>query len=126
MWSFTSRTVWSRRFFESRFTPGTNDGAPANKPRRTDIAIRGTTMFQNMRVFVLVGSAATWIAPHVHGQAAAINGEISGSVTDSSGAAVVGAMVQIVNEGTGFKQSTRTTDTGLYRFNLVPLGTYEL
>src|SRR5215831_6829703 len=83
-------------------------------------------MFRHLGMFVLIGSAATWIAPFVHGQAAAINGEILGSITDASGAAVAGAAVQILNQGTGFKQATRTTDSGLYRFSLVPLGTYEL
>src|SRR5215831_4897422 len=83
-------------------------------------------MFRHLGMFVLIGSAATWIAPFVHGQAAAINGEILGSITDASGAAVAGAAVQIVNQGTGFKQATRTSDSGLYRFSLVPLGTYEL
>src|SRR5690348_17284252 len=88
--------------------------------------MRGTTMFRNLRIFVLLGSAATWIAPVAHCQAAAINGEISGSVTDASDAPVAGAIIQIVNQGTGFKQSTRTTGTGLYRFSLVPLGIYDL
>jgi len=77
-------------------------------------------------MFLLIGSSATWIAPFLHSQAAAINGEILGSITDASGAAVAGAVVQIVNQGTGFEQATRTTDSGLYRFSLVPLGTYEL
>ena len=47
------------------------------------------------------------------GQASAINGEITGTVTDPSGAAISGATVQIANTDTGFKQSTKTGETGL-------------
>ena len=64
-------------------------------------------MFRHLRMFLLIGSSATWIAPFLHSQAAAINGEILGSITDASGAAVAGAVVQIVNQGTGFEQATR-------------------
>ena len=47
-------------------------------------------------------------------------------MTDPSGAAISGATVQITNTDTGFKQSTKTGDTGLYRFTVLPLGTYEV
>jgi hypothetical protein len=60
------------------------------------------------------------------GQASAINGEITGTVTDPSGAAVAGAAVQITNTDTGFKQSGKSGDNGLYRFTVLPLGTYEV
>ena len=72
---------------------------------------------------VVLGLALT---ANVFGQAAAINGEITGTVTDPSGAAVSGATVQIGNTDTGFKQSTKTGETGLYRFTVLPLGTYEV
>src|SRR6266571_3186764 len=60
------------------------------------------------------------------GQASAINGEINGTITDPSGAAVAGAAVLATNAETGFKQSTKTGDAGLYRFTLLPLGSYEV
>ena len=60
------------------------------------------------------------------GQASAINGEITGTVMDPSGSAVAGATVQITNTATGFMQNQKTLESGLYRFTLVPLGTYEL
>ena len=62
----------------------------------------------------------------VFGQQSAINGEITGTVTDPSGAAISGATVQVTNVDTGFKQSTKTGDTGLYRFTVLPLGTYDV
>ena len=63
---------------------------------------------------------------NVFGQASAINGEITGTVTDASGAAVVGANVQITNVDTGFKQAGKASESGLYRFTVLPLGTYEV
>ena len=60
------------------------------------------------------------------GQASAINGEITGTVSDPSGAALPNATVQATNTGTGFKQEVKTVDSGLYRLTLLPLGTYDL
>jgi hypothetical protein len=62
----------------------------------------------------------------VFGQAAAINGQILGTVTDASGAAIAGAKVSAVNTGTGFTLATETEGSGLYRFNVLPLGMYDL
>ncbi len=75
---------------------------------------------------ILVLSAALAVAPHSFGQASAANGEITGAVTDPSGAAIAGATVQATNTGTGFKQSAKTGDTGIYRLSLLPLGSYDL
>jgi hypothetical protein len=66
------------------------------------------------------------VMPQAYGQAAAINGEITGVVTDSSRAAVGNAAVQIVNAATGFIEATRTESSGLYRFTLLPIGEYEI
>src|SRR2546430_1571280 len=82
-------------------------------------------MSKRMRLLAFVVGAATTTAPLAYGQAAAINGGITGTVTDPSGAAVVGAAVQIANSATGFKQATRTAEFGLYRFSLLPIGTYD-
>src|SRR5205809_6315208 len=66
------------------------------------------------------------LLPRCFGQASAMNGEINGIVTDPSGAAVAGATVQVSNLQTGFRQSAKTGDTGLYRFGLLPLGSYDV
>ncbi len=55
-----------------------------------------------------------------------MNGQIVGTVTDPAGAVVPNATVQAVNTGTGFRQSATTTSSGLYRFNILPLGLYEI
>src|SRR5215831_12400378 len=54
------------------------------------------------------------------------SGDISGTITDPSGAAVPNATVTIKNEGTGGTLSTTTNDTGAYRFHLLNPGTYTV
>src|SRR5712671_6094136 len=55
-----------------------------------------------------------------------ITGDISGTVTDASGAAVSGAVVRAQNTGTGENQTATTNDTGFFRIvNLNP-GQYRL
>lgn len=83
-------------------------------------------MRNNWKLSALVVGLGLTLAANVFGQAAAMNGEITGTVTDPSGAAVSGATVQIGNAATGFKQSAKTGDTGLYRFTVLPLGTYAV
>src|SRR5713226_6186394 len=46
--------------------------------------------------------------------AQAVYGSISGTVTDPSGAAVVGAKVVVVDQNKGTTQETRTNDSGNY------------
>jgi hypothetical protein len=82
--------------------------------------------FVKQLIRAVVFSAAVWLAPASFGQAGANTGEISGTVVDSSGAAVVDATVTATNTGTGFKQSARTSETGIYRLTLLPLGSYEV
>src|SRR5579864_5803716 len=51
-------------------------------------------------------------------------GDVSGTVTDSSGAVVPNAPVTLKNNSTGRTQSTNTNGTGAYRFSLVQPGDY--
>jgi len=51
---------------------------------------------------------------------------IQGSVEDSSGAIVTGAKVTITNIGTGISRSAETNSAGLYSFQLVQVGNYEI
>ncbi len=51
---------------------------------------------------------------------------LSGTVTDSSGAVIVGATVTLANSKTNIAQSVQTNSDGLYLFALVPIGTYDL
>ena len=68
--------------------------------------------------FMLVG--ATWL----HSQA--ISGNLTGTVTDASGAVVNGATVEATNSSTGQKETTTTRGNGEYVFTNLPVGTYRL
>jgi len=51
--------------------------------------------------------------------------KVSGSVLDSSGAAVVGASITATNAGTSYTRSTVSTDTGAYTISTLPPGLYN-
>ena len=54
-------------------------------------------------------------------------GELTGLVTDSTGAVVSNANVTLTNDATGEKRTTVTTGAGIYRFTALPIvGTYTL
>jgi hypothetical protein len=51
---------------------------------------------------------------------------LSGTITDPSGAVVPGVSVTIVGQGTGLKRSVLTDTTGEYRFAGLPAGDYSI
>src|ERR1700745_2050885 len=53
-------------------------------------------------------------------------GSISGTVVDPSGAAVAGAEVRATSQQTAQIITTTTDSMGLFRLNLVPVGTYTV
>src|SRR5215475_6761710 len=64
------------------------------------------------------------LPPQLHAQST--GGRIRGTVTDSSGGAIAGATVQLINEATHSTREVQTSSTGEYIFIEVPVGTYEL
>ena len=60
----------------------------------------------------------------LYGQA--VNGTISGTVTDSSGAAIVGATVEVKNTGTQVTRTVVTNAQGLYRVPELIVGAYDV
>jgi Carboxypeptidase regulatory-like domain/TonB dependent receptor-like, beta-barrel len=53
-------------------------------------------------------------------------GSLTGNVTDSTGAAVPNAKVDVLNMGTGILKNTVTDDRGVYLFTDLQAGTYRL
>lgn len=53
-------------------------------------------------------------------------GTVTGTVMDQSGAVIAGARVSLIGTDTGGKLSTMSNDAGIYRFDAVDLGVYEL
>jgi hypothetical protein len=53
-------------------------------------------------------------------------GTVSGTVTDSAGAVIANARVELTNKNTGVVRTTTTNNAGIYRFDAVDLGVYNL
>jgi hypothetical protein len=53
-------------------------------------------------------------------------GRVQGVVTDQTQAVIAGANVTLLNVATGVKATRKTSDTGLYLFDLVDPGTYTI
>jgi hypothetical protein len=53
-------------------------------------------------------------------------GSLAGAVSDPTGAAVAGAAVEVRSQQTGVSRSTVSNDAGLYRFDAVDPGVYDV
>jgi hypothetical protein len=53
-------------------------------------------------------------------------GGVAGTATDPSGAVIVGAEVRLAHNETGVVRTGRTNDVGIYRFDAVDLGTFDV
>jgi hypothetical protein len=69
-------------------------------------------------IFVLAASGVAW--------SQSVQGVITGTITDPTGAVVPKATVTITNLGTNATQTVTTGDDGSYRFPLVPPGAYTI
>ncbi len=56
----------------------------------------------------------------------AVNATLLGTISDSSGAVVIGARVTITEMNTGFRRSAATNESGNYEFAHLPPGHYEV
>jgi hypothetical protein len=56
----------------------------------------------------------------------AISGDLVGTVSDSTGAVVPNATVNVTNSATGVTSSAKTNANGEYRFTNLPIGTYDV
>ena len=68
-------------------------------------------------VFIVLGLGAAALAQG--------SGELTGLVTDTTGAVVAGVEVKLTNSATGEVRTTATTAAGIYNFSALPIvGTY--
>jgi hypothetical protein len=72
---------------------------------------------------VLVVAAV--MAPSLMAQSL-VSGDLTGTVTDPTGAVVSGAMVSLKSDATGQTRTTTSTASGSYRFSLLPPGNYTV
>lgn len=78
---------------------------------------------KKLQIYLLIAVVAIFsLASGTVGQT--VQGVITGTVTDPSGASVPNATVTITNIGTAVSQTTTTGSDGSYRFSLVPPGQY--
>lgn len=70
-----------------------------------------------LSLITLVGAAV---------QAQSVHGTLAGVVSDSTGAVIANARVDIVNTGTAANYTTQTTSVGVFRFEDVSLGDYTI
>jgi hypothetical protein len=73
-----------------------------------------------LAVVLLAGSFAAAFGQAVN------QGDISGTVTDSTGAAVPGATVTVLNIDTGVTKDYTTNDSGVYDTSSIVAGTYKV
>src|SRR5437016_11046108 len=87
-----------------------------------------TTLFRstigaNMKIMSPV-TAILALAVAAHAQTS--RGTVSGTVTDPSGAVVTRARVALTHTQTGLRLTATTNEAGIYRFDALDLGRYEL
>ncbi|MBS1790030.1 MAG: TonB-dependent receptor [Acidobacteria bacterium] len=79
-----------------------------------------------MRSILLMPASIALIFALAAGGKAQTSGEITGLVTDASGATVSGASVSVTNKATGAVRQVTTNSEGLYAFPSLLPGVYEL
>jgi hypothetical protein len=75
-----------------------------------------------LRAFVMVVLSA-FLGGNAHAQSTAA---LSGTVSDATGAVVVGAKVVATNQATGVESATQTDTAGAYLFPSLPIGIYRI
>ena len=75
-------------------------------------------------IAVLLGMIVSGFSVTAVGQA--VNGNLLGTITDSTGAAVSGAKITITEQNQNVSRSATTNDSGFYSFPDVPPGVYKV
>jgi hypothetical protein len=96
--------------------------ASRNRARFWQRAFADSTMKSVARVLACC-LLATFMA---HAQGVGTSGEITGTVTDSSGGVVLKATVNVVDTQTGLKRTAITNGTGQFRVASLPPATYNI
>lgn len=87
--------------------------------------LRGLFLRGALALYVAVALLCCFSSPSVFAQAAG-TASLQGSVADSTGAVIPGAIVALTNTATGVSRSATSDSTGLYAFPNIRVGTYTL
>lgn len=109
--------------YRAIFVPVTFSGKWGEKPKMTYTKLLAKFAFSLALALAVVALVTT--VP-VRLEAQAISGDLTGRVTDASGAVVPNATVEAVNLGTSQKITTTTNSSGEYHFTNLPVGHYKL
>ena len=84
-------------------------------------------MLRCRQAYTAALASALWLAATVAGaQSAGNSGSIHGVVTDSTGAVVPNAKIEIRNPVSGFERSTTSNNSGTFEFSNIPFNPYHL
>ncbi len=84
------------------------------------------TAFHILICPIALGLLSAVSMPSAFAQSQALNGQIEGTVLDQVNAAVPNAVITVTNIETGATRTVTTDESGVYRFPLLPLGTYRI
>jgi outer membrane receptor protein involved in Fe transport len=89
--------------------------------------MQGENMLSRLKVFTVltISTLVCFAAGHLWAQAS-IAGRITGAVTDSSGASIVGAKITVESPALMTPATTVSKQDGGYLLDLLPLGTYQV
>jgi len=73
---------------------------------------------------LLAGFLGLFLASYAYGQQG--RGAVTGTVLDPTGAVVPGAALTLINTQTGVQRTAQTNSAGIYRFDFVEIGKYNL
>ncbi|PYT15161.1 MAG: hypothetical protein DMG59_14745 [Acidobacteria bacterium] len=85
----------------------------------------GKGMRNQKTIWIVVLAVVSLSANNLFAQATA-SATLQGTVMDKSGAVIPNADVKITNKATGLVRGDTTGNTGNYRFELLPPGTYQV
>src|SRR6202789_2928982 len=85
------------------------------------VALSPTTLLP-----VIAGPVALFIVPQTLEAQSLVSGDIAGTITDTTGAAIPGAKVTAINTGTGQIKDVTSSGAGNYRISLLQPGKYTV
>lgn len=91
---------------------------------RQDLRKFGLPCSRMPSAMLVAALVALLLIPVVHAQV--ITGQLTGRITDTSGAVVPGVQVTVKQTNTGVTRTEETNNEGYYTATLLPPGTYEI
>ncbi len=110
----------------NRFEHRAGSVGPFIEFQREAAKMSRSTLFKSISAALLMSFWLAVSAGSVSAQSQGSSGQITGSVRDSAGATIASAKVKAASKDTGLERTTTSSEDGLFRFVLLPPGTYNL